>query len=102
MDSLFDLPFEKPPSEDRAPETSAPPEHSSAPIAPVPRRVLSVSELTGRIRTLFEHYCEHPTELPPAVAGEPLSTRVTDYLAGMTDRFCLRAYEALAVPQGFM
>jgi dGTPase len=54
------------------------------------------------IRALFEHYCEHPSELPPASAGEPLSTRITDYLAGMTDRFCLRAYEALAVPRGFL
>jgi len=25
--------------------------------------------------------------------------RVTDYLAGMTDRYCIRAYTALAVPQ---
>jgi dGTPase len=54
------------------------------------------------IRTLFEHYCEHPSELPAAGAGDPLSTRVTDYLAGMTDRFCSRAYEELAVPQGFL
>jgi dGTPase len=54
------------------------------------------------IRTLFEHYCEHPEELPPAPAGADLAERVTDYLAGMTDRFCTRAYEALAVPRGFM
>jgi exodeoxyribonuclease VII large subunit len=61
MDSLFDLPFEEPPSEDRGPERSAPleqrsapPEQASAPIAPEARRVLSVSELTGRIRTLLE------------------------------------------------
>jgi dGTPase len=54
------------------------------------------------IRTLFHHYCEHPAELPPAPAGDPLSVRVTDYLAGMTDRFCLRAFEALAVPKGFL
>jgi len=54
VDSLFDLPFEEPPSEDRGPERSAPPEQASTPIAPEPRRVLSVSELTGRIRTLLE------------------------------------------------
>ena len=54
------------------------------------------------IRTLFHHYCEHPAELPPSTAGVPLSVRVTDYLAGMTDRFCLRAFEALAVPKGFL
>jgi dGTPase len=57
------------------------------------------------IRTLFEHYCEDPSELPPVRTPEPLeplSVRVTDYLAGMTDRFCLRSYEALAVPKGFL
>jgi exodeoxyribonuclease VII large subunit len=50
MDSLFDLPFEEPPPEDRGPERPAPQE---SPISE-PRRVLSVSELTGRIRTLLE------------------------------------------------
>jgi dGTPase len=54
------------------------------------------------IRTLFAHYCEHPSELPATSADHPLSERVTDYLAGMTDRFCLRAFEALAVPKGFL
>jgi dGTPase len=57
------------------------------------------------IRTLFEHYCEHPAELPGGRAdlcGAPLAASVTDYLAGMTDRFCLRSFEALAVPRGFM
>ena len=54
------------------------------------------------IRTLFEHYCLHPAELPPSSAGDPLSVRVTDYLAGMTDRFCLRTFEDLAVPKGFL
>ncbi|HEX3317062.1 MAG TPA: deoxyguanosinetriphosphate triphosphohydrolase [Solirubrobacteraceae bacterium] len=57
------------------------------------------------IRSLFEHYCEHPGELPAVSTAhppEPLSVRVTDYVAGMTDRFCLRAFEALAVPKGFL
>jgi exodeoxyribonuclease VII large subunit len=43
MSSLFDLPFEEP----DAGETSEP-------LEPEPRRVLSVSELTARIRTLLE------------------------------------------------
>jgi dGTPase len=60
------------------------------------------AKIAGVIRTLFHHYCEHPAELPPSTAGDPLSVRVTDYLAGMTDRFCLRAFEALAVPKGFL
>jgi dGTP triphosphohydrolase len=42
---------------------------------------------------------EDPEAVPGAPAGDPaadLATRVTDYLAGMTDRFCLRTYEELA------
>jgi exodeoxyribonuclease VII large subunit len=50
---LFDLPFEEPQPErelERAPEPQAPPE----PHEPEPRRVLTVSELTERIRTVLE------------------------------------------------
>jgi dGTPase len=59
------------------------------------------------LRTLFDHYCERPERLPelrspsaPA-AEEALAERVTDYLAGMTDRFCIREFEALTVPRSF-
>jgi dGTPase len=57
----------------------------------------------GRIerlmRSLFEFYAENP---PPAIvadAGE--AERVVDWLAGMTDRFALRAFGELSVPRGF-
>ncbi len=50
------------------------------------------------IRTLFDHYCERPDDLPGA--GSP-AERVTDYIAGMTDRYCLAAFEALTVPRAF-
>jgi dGTPase len=53
------------------------------------------------VRTLFDHYCEHPGEMPPPDPDGDLATRVTDYLAGMTDRFCIRRFEALAVPRAF-
>ena len=58
--------------------------------------------LTG----LFDWFCEHPEELPGAAAegaGEPtaeLGERVVDYLAGMTDRFAIRAWTERFVPQG--
>jgi dGTPase len=56
------------------------------------------------VRRLFEHYVEHP-ELLPGGYGEArertLAERVTDYLAGMTDRYCIRAYTELQVPQAF-
>ena len=53
------------------------------------------------VRTLFNHYCEHPEEIPGSIPGGEVSRRVTDYLAGMTDRFCIRAFEALSVPVAF-
>jgi dGTPase len=66
-------------------------------LGPVARREHSKIETV--IRSLFDHYCANPELLPPG--EEPLQTRVTDYLAGMTDRFCIRAYEELAVPRAF-
>jgi dGTPase len=77
------------------------------------------------VRTLFEHYVTHPELLPdrPAGGGEQaqpsraaaagaassetrdgapdLAQRVTDYIAGMTDRYCIRSYTELKVPRAF-
>jgi dGTPase len=59
------------------------------------------AKIQGVIGALFAHYCLHPDEIPDSIpAGEP-ATRVTDYLAGMTDRFCIRVYEDLTVPGAF-
>jgi dGTPase len=51
------------------------------------------------LRALFDHYAEHTP--PSQVAGATDEQRVVDYLAGMTDRFAVRAFTALSVPQGF-
>ena len=53
------------------------------------------------IRTLFERYCANPEMIPDSVAGGDLAARVTDHIAGMTDRFCIAAFEALCVPVAF-
>jgi dGTPase len=53
------------------------------------------------LRTLFDHFADRPELLPPGIEGATLAERVTDYLAGMTDRFCIRAFEELAVPREF-
>ena len=76
-------------------------------------------KIAGVIRRLFEHYVEHPELLPgspagafpgeeesPVSAGAPigqgdLARRVTDYLAGMTDRYCIREFSELEVPRAF-
>ncbi len=53
------------------------------------------------MRTLFDHLCANPEEIPASIPDGPLSRRVTDYLAGMTDRFCIRAFESISVPTAF-
>jgi dGTPase len=77
-------------------------------------------KIAGVIERLFAHYVEHSELLPPlADSGDSadgadggdgagtgdaegaLARRVTDYLAGMTDRFCIRAYTELTVPDAF-
>jgi dGTPase len=53
------------------------------------------------MRTLFDHLCAHPEEIPDSIPDGALSRRVTDYLAGMTDRFCIRTFESISVPAAF-
>jgi dGTPase len=60
--------------------------------------------IAGVVRALFEHYVEQPNHLPAADDGhedDQLARRVTDYLAGMTDRYCIREYTELRVPKAF-
>ena len=71
-------------------------------------------KIAGVLRRLFEHYVERPELLPEAPPGTfaaddgagvtgdaALAERVTDYLAGMTARYCIRRYTELEVPQAF-
>ena len=50
------------------------------------------------LRGLFEWYCAHPEELPGG--ADPPADRVIDWLAGMTDRYAIRAWTERFVPQG--
>ena len=56
------------------------------------------------VRTLFAYYLDHPDEVPQEYHRAPgdLPTRVADYIAGMTDRYALRTYEQLFLPQGWL
>jgi dGTPase len=64
-------------------------------------------KIAAVVRRLFEHYAEHPELLPRGPdegmsrGEEELAERVTDYLAGMTDRYCIREYTELQVPRAF-
>jgi dGTPase len=57
------------------------------------------------LRALFAHYVEHPelVGLVPGDGGGPTDLEraqaVTDYIAGMTDRFCAAAFTELEVPK---
>jgi dGTPase len=69
-------------------------------LSPEARREHAKIELV--IRSLFDHYCSSPEEIPGSPPSQDgVHQRVTDYLAGMTDRFCIRAFEALSVPSAF-
>src|SRR4029453_10775272 len=52
--SLFDLPFEEPPESEADRDPGSGIRDPRNPIAPEPRRVYSVSQLTDRIRSLLE------------------------------------------------
>jgi len=58
----------------------------------------------GVVKALFMHYLEHSDLLPQEFApqsSEELVQRVTDYVAGMTDRFAVGAYEDFFVPSSW-
>jgi dGTPase len=51
------------------------------------------------MRGLFDHYMEHSGELPEWDAGASECQRVADYIAGMTDRYCIAKFTELTVPE---
>jgi len=53
------------------------------------------------VRTLFDHFSANPEEIPASIPAGELPRRVTDYIAGMTDRFAVAQFEALTVPTAF-
>jgi len=56
------------------------------------------------VRALFAYYLEHPEAVPAEyrTTRADLPTQVADYIAGMTDRYALRAFEQLFLPQGWL
>ena len=56
------------------------------------------------VRSLFAYYLDHPEGIPAEYVstGSDLPTQIADYIAGMTDRFALRTYEQLFLPQGWL
>lgn len=69
-----------------------------------PRAKVEEPKSFGVVKALFAHYLEYPDALPdeyrPASPDE-LVQRVTDYVAGMTDRFAISAFQDLFVPSSW-
>jgi dGTPase len=51
------------------------------------------------LRGLFEYYLENPQAVPGAQSEGDEVQRVTDYIAGMTVRFCIAAFRRLSLPE---
>lgn len=61
-------------------------------------------KVSRMIGLLYDHYRNHPDELPAEIRtinaqrGEPMERAVLDYIAGMTDRYAIAVFEKLFVP----
>ena len=51
------------------------------------------------LRALFDFYVEHPDAIPISAPTDDPVQRTTDYVAGMTDRFCIATFKRLVVPE---
>jgi dGTPase len=51
------------------------------------------------VRGLFDHYMDHPEEVPESEPGADGCRRVADYVAGMTDRYCIARFTELSIPE---
>jgi dGTPase len=68
----------------------------------VPSPGASTPRSTGSSAPCSSTTSPSPTGSPTAAARRRRpAQRVTDWLAGMTDRYCIRAFEALSVPEAF-
>jgi dGTPase len=65
-----------------------------------PRARAEHTKIERVLQGLFDWYTEHPEELPAGAAGASESEKLIDYLAGMTDRFAIRAWSERFVPHG--
>jgi dGTPase len=64
-----------------------------------PESRTEVVRIERMLRSLFAYYADNPP--PSLVTDATEADRVVDWLAGMTDRFALRAFADLSLPRGF-
>jgi dGTPase len=68
-------------------------------LGPAARR--EAEKVDRLVHDLFDAYVRDPSRLPEPVVDADLPQRVTDYIAGMTDRFATRLFTHLTVPAEF-
>jgi dGTPase len=51
------------------------------------------------LTALVDHYLAHPEEIPDGGEEAEGLQRVVDYVAGMTDRFCIATFRRIALPE---
>ena len=51
------------------------------------------------LTALIDHYLANPDEMPPPMTDADELQRVIDYVAGMTDRFCIATFRRIALPE---
>ena len=66
-------------------------------LGPAARR--EVERVQRTLRGLFDHYMGDSEEVPVLDPDADLCQRVTDYVAGMTDRYCISRFRELAIPE---
>jgi dGTPase len=66
-------------------------------LGPAARR--EQERVQGAMRGLFDHYMAHAEELPEWEEGASREQRVVDYVAGMTDRYCIAKFTELTIPE---
>lgn len=61
---------------------------------------METGRVTRMIESLFDYYLEHPDLLPAwtVLVDGDAAARVTDYIAGMTDRFAIRTFNETFMP----
>ena len=51
------------------------------------------------LRGLFDHYMRASRGRARGATGDRPPQRVTDYIAGMTDRYCIATFRRLSLPE---
>ncbi len=58
------------------------------------------------VHYLFDHYCEHPDQIPQLyqqiAEEEGIKQGVCDYIAGMSDAYCISLFKEITIPRSFI